>query len=183
MVLLVHGRQGISEGRGYKFIEIDVGADRQAYEEMKQLSRLRLTFRRLSRVKRCWRISIPISWRNSEEASDRTVMLFPLFLILGVAVLSVALRSFQNPFSQKAGAVGILVASYLLVYFLTNSHVWGAVAAASWFFLPWVEILTRIRALRLPKEKQLRPKSAPSTDTFPNLMKLRAKLKTKVLLT
>ena len=39
-------------------------------------------------------------------------MLFPLFLILGVAVLSVALRSFQNAFSQKAGAVGILVASY-----------------------------------------------------------------------
>ena len=56
-------------------------------------------------------------------------MLFPLFLILGVAVLSVALRSFQNPFSQKAGAVGILAASYLLVYFLTNSHIWGAVAA------------------------------------------------------
>jgi len=96
-------------------------------------------------------------------------MLFPLFLILGVAVLSVALRSFQNPFSQKAGAVGILVASFLLVYFLTNSYLWGAVAAASWFFLPWVEILTRIRTLRLPKEKQLRPKSAPSADTFPNL--------------
>ncbi|HXX43063.1 MAG TPA: hypothetical protein VEI58_12455 [Chthoniobacterales bacterium] len=96
-------------------------------------------------------------------------MLFPLFLILGVAVLSVALRSFQNAFSQKAGAIGILVASYLLVYFLTNSHIWGAVAAASWFFLPWVEILTRIRTLRLPKEKQLRPKSAPSVDTFPNL--------------
>lgn len=96
-------------------------------------------------------------------------MLFPLFLILGVAVLSVALRSFQNPVSQKAGALGILVASFLLVYFLTNSYIWGAVAAASWFFLPWVEILTRIRTLRLPKEKQLRPKSAPSTDTFPNL--------------
>jgi hypothetical protein len=96
-------------------------------------------------------------------------MLFPLFLIVGVAVLSVALRSFQNPVSQKSGAVGILVASYLLVYFLTNSHIWAAVAAASWFFLPWVEILTRIRTLRLPKEKQLRPKSAPSSDTFPNL--------------
>jgi glutaredoxin 3 len=26
------------EGRGYKFIEIDVGQDRDAYEEMKQLS-------------------------------------------------------------------------------------------------------------------------------------------------
>jgi hypothetical protein len=96
-------------------------------------------------------------------------MLFPLFLILGVAVLSVALRSFQSAFSQKAGALGILVASYLLVYFVTKSHVLGALAAASWFFLPWVEILTRIRTLRLPKEKQLRPKSAPSPDTFPNL--------------
>ncbi len=96
-------------------------------------------------------------------------MLFPLFLILGVAVLSLALRSFQSAFSQKAGAVGILLASYLLVYFITNSHVLGAVAAASWFFLPWVEILTRIRTLRLPREKQLRPKNAPSADTFPNL--------------
>lgn len=96
-------------------------------------------------------------------------MLFPLFLILGVAVLSVALRSFQSAFSQKAGALGILVASYLLVYFLTKNHLLGALAAASWFFLPWVEILTRIRTLRLPQEKQLRPKSAPSTDTFPNL--------------
>jgi hypothetical protein len=96
-------------------------------------------------------------------------MLFPLFLILGVAVLSVALRSFQSAFSQKAGALGILLASYLLVYFITNSHVLGALAAASWFFLPWVEILTRIRTLRLPKEKQLRPKSEPSPDTFPNL--------------
>src|ERR1700730_10092333 len=96
-------------------------------------------------------------------------MLFPLFLILGIAVLSVALRSFQSAFSQKAGALGILLASYLLVSFITNSHVLGALAAASWFFLPWVEILTRIRTLRLPKEKQLRPKSAPSPDTFPNL--------------
>jgi len=96
-------------------------------------------------------------------------MLFPLFLILGIAVLSVALRSFQSAFSQKAGALGILLASYLLVYFVTKSHVLGALAAGSWFFLPWVEILTRIRTLRLPKEKQLRPKSAPSADTFPNL--------------
>jgi hypothetical protein len=96
-------------------------------------------------------------------------MLFQLFLILGVAILSVALRSFQSSFSQKAGAIGILVATYLLVYFVTKSHILGAVAAAAWFFLPWVEILTRIRTLRLPREKRLRPKNAPSTDIFPNL--------------
>ena len=96
-------------------------------------------------------------------------MLFNLFLTLGVAVLSVALRSFQSSFSQKAGAIGILVVSYLAIYFLTGSAILGGIAAAGWFFLPWVEILTRIRALRLPKEKQLRPKSPPSSDTFPSL--------------
>src|SRR2546427_12052550 len=96
-------------------------------------------------------------------------MLFKLFILLGAGVLAVALRSFQSSFSQKAGAVAILVVSYLLVYFATDSHVLGAVAAAAWFFLPWLEILSRIRTLRLPKEKQLRPKSPPSSDTFPTL--------------
>ena len=96
-------------------------------------------------------------------------MLFGLFLTLGVAVLSVALRSFQSSFAQKTGALGILVSSYLAVYFLTGSWLLGLAAAASWLFLPWLEILTRIRSLRLPKEKQLRPKNPPSADIFPTL--------------
>ena len=65
-------------------------------------------------------------------------MLFNLFLTLGVAVLSIALRSFQSSFAQKAGAIGILVVSYLAIYFITRSQILGTVAAASWFFLPWV---------------------------------------------
>ena len=48
-------------------------------------------------------------------------MLFGLFLTLGVAVLSIALRSFQNSYSQRAGALGILVASFLAIYFITGS--------------------------------------------------------------
>ena len=52
-------------------------------------------------------------------------MLFGLFLTLGVAVLSVALRSFQSSFSQKAGALGILISSYLAIYFITSSWVLG----------------------------------------------------------
>src|SRR5207237_4508901 len=96
-------------------------------------------------------------------------MLFGLLLTLGVGVLSVALRSYQTSFAQKAGALGILVASFLAVYFITGSMAWGIAGAASWLFLPWLEILTRIRTLRLPKEKQLRPKSPPSSDTFPTL--------------
>ena len=96
-------------------------------------------------------------------------MLFGFFLTIGVAALSVALRSFQSSFSQKAGAAGILTASYLAVYFITGSIALGILGGLSWLFLPWLEILTRIRALRLPKEKQLRPKSPPSHDTFPTL--------------
>jgi hypothetical protein len=94
-------------------------------------------------------------------------MLFDLLLTLGIAVLSVALRSYQTSFAQKAGAIGILTASFLAVYFATGSLWWGAVGALSWLFLPWLEILTRIRALRLPKEKALRPKRPPSPDVFP----------------
>jgi hypothetical protein len=99
-------------------------------------------------------------------------MLFGVFLTLGVAVLSIGLRSFHNTYLQKAGALGILVATYLAVYFVTGSWIWGAAAAVGWLFLPWLEILTRIRALRLPKEKQLRPKSPPSFDTFPALSEI-----------
>ena len=90
-------------------------------------------------------------------------------MVLGVAVLSVALRSFQTPFSQKAGALGILVSTFLAVYFASGKWVIGLIGALAWLFLPWLEILTRIRVLRLPREKSLRPKSPPSSEIFPTL--------------
>jgi hypothetical protein len=99
-------------------------------------------------------------------------MFFGILLILGVAVLSVGLRTFQNSYAQKAGALGFLTATFLVVYFITGSWVWGLAGASGLLFLPWLEILTRIRALRLPKEKQLRPKSPPSADTFPTLSEI-----------
>src|SRR3954468_10379585 len=96
-------------------------------------------------------------------------MLFGLLLTLGVAVLSVALRSYQTSLAQKAGALGILVATFLFVYFATGSWIWGTIGALAWLFLPWLEILTRIRVLRLPKEKSLRSKTPPSSNLFPAL--------------
>src|SRR5436309_14661387 len=99
-------------------------------------------------------------------------MLFGLLLTLGVAVFSVGLRTFHNSYAQKAGALGILAATFLAVYFATDKWLWGLVAALGWLFLPWFEILTRIRALRIPKEKQLRPKSPPSSDSFPALSEI-----------
>src|SRR5436309_8620752 len=91
-------------------------------------------------------------------------MLFGLFLTLGVAVRSVALRSYQTSLAQKLGALGILIASFLAVYFITGNAGWGVAGAATWLFPPWLEILTRIRTFRLPKEKRLRPQSPPSTQ-------------------
>ncbi|MBA3273186.1 MAG: hypothetical protein H0T11_04845 [Chthoniobacterales bacterium] len=96
-------------------------------------------------------------------------MLFRLFLTLGVAVLSVALRSYQTSLAQKAGAFGILLATFLAIYFASGNWVLGVAGAMTWLLLPWLEILTRIRVLRLPKEKALRPKSPPSSEVFPTL--------------
>src|SRR5712675_57812 len=96
-------------------------------------------------------------------------MLFGLFITLGVAALSVALRSYQSSISQKVGALGILTASFLAIYFITGSWILGLLSALSWLFLPWLEILTRIRTLRLPREKTLRPKNPPSNSLFPAL--------------
>src|SRR5437867_4477519 len=57
-------------------------------------------------------------------------MLFGLLLTLGVAVLSVALRSYQTTFAQKLGALGVLIASFLAVYFITGNAAWGVAQAA-----------------------------------------------------
>src|SRR5947207_9350021 len=99
-------------------------------------------------------------------------MLFGDSLTPAVVPLRVGLRSFPNSYGQQAVALGLLAATFLALYFVTASWIWGFAAAMGWLFLPWLEILTRIRALRLPKEKQLRPKSPPSSDTFPALSEI-----------
>ena len=92
-----------------------------------------------------------------------------VLLILGIATLSMALRTFDHVVLHKLGAVGILSTSFLVGYFLTGSVLVGMVCSASWLFLPWLEILTRIRKLRLPLEKNLRHKGPPSSELFPAL--------------
>jgi len=62
----------------------------------------------------------------------------------------------------------MLIASGLCFYFLTNSIWWGIGAAAAWFFLPWVELLTRIRKMRMPLDNKLQQKFSTNTSVFPN---------------
>lgn len=99
-------------------------------------------------------------------------MLFSLLLILGAAILSFALRSFHHPVPHKLGSLTILTTSFLIGWLLTGYISVGIACVLSWFLLPWLEILTRIRKLRLPLEKNLRQKSPPSRELFPSLGEL-----------
>ncbi|MEI6349608.1 MAG: hypothetical protein WCP06_00710 [Verrucomicrobiota bacterium] len=89
--------------------------------------------------------------------------------VLGFAVLSIALRSFAHPLIHKLGTFCILGTSFLVGYLFTGYWEVGALCAASWLLLPWLEILTRVRQIRLPLQKALRHRSPPSQDVFPSL--------------
>lgn len=99
-------------------------------------------------------------------------MISHLLLVLGVAALSAALRSLQHPLLFRLGTLGILVTSFLAGWLLGGSVWLGAALAVSWLFLPWLEILTRIRRLRLPMDRTLAPCRPPNRHTFPNFSDL-----------
>lgn len=95
--------------------------------------------------------------------------MFQLLIVLGVIVLAVGLRTFSHPILRKSGAVAVLLATYLAAYFVSDSHVAGIAGVLMWFLLPWVELLTRIRKLRLPLRKSLHHQSPPNSQRFPHL--------------
>lgn len=99
-------------------------------------------------------------------------MLFHFLIILGCALLCAGLRSFPNFVAQKLATLGILATSFLTGWLLTGHWTVGLFCALSWLLLPWLEILTRVRRLTLPVEKNLRRKSPPRADVFPALGEL-----------
>jgi len=94
------------------------------------------------------------------------------FIVVGVIVLGFGLRSYHHPFPRKLGALAVLAATYLAAYFITGSHAAGVGAVLGWFLLPWVELLTRIRKLRLPLQKALEKQAPPNAHQFPHLEEL-----------
>lgn len=99
-----------------------------------------------------------------------------LFLVLGVVALSIALRTFDQPLLRRLGAVGVLAASFLALYLPTGSILAGLAGVATWFLLPWVELLTRIRRLRMPLSKSLEKQPPPGSGRFPDLGGLTAEI-------
>ena len=96
-------------------------------------------------------------------------MLSQIALVAGLIVLAVALRHCRNFGVRKFGALIFLGASFFALYFIFDrSLAAGLCGAAGWFFLPWIELLTRIRRLRLPLENRLRFRVPPSDSFFPH---------------
>ncbi len=95
-------------------------------------------------------------------------MLSTVFLIVGLAILGFACRSFQKTLIRKMGLLAFMGASFVLFQELSGSWVVGCLGIALWFCLPWIELLTRVRQMDLPIEKPLR-RRIPPEDTYPFL--------------
>ena len=105
-------------------------------------------------------------------------MISKLCVVAAVGVLSVALRSFQNQAFFRIGTLGFIATSFLAGWLLGGSMVLGAVFASTWFLLPWLEILTRVRRLRLPLDRQLEKCPPPPSSKFPDFSTLSDEMET-----
>lgn len=89
-------------------------------------------------------------------------------VVVGLVVLAIGLRSSRTGVVRKLGALTFLVASYVLVVLVTG-HWWaGVFGVVPWFLLPWIELLTRIRRLRLPAKNHLSHRQHPDPAFFPH---------------
>lgn len=83
--------------------------------------------------------------------------------------MGIGLRTFTHPLVHRLGSLCILGTSFLVGYFLTGRWQVGAICAGSWLLMPWLEILLRVRQLRMPAKNTLRHRRAPSRELFPAL--------------
>jgi hypothetical protein len=96
-------------------------------------------------------------------------MFSSLLLVLGVAVLGIGLRTFRHPICQRFSVVCLLFTTFLIGYLPTGSWPVGVILVAFWILLPWVEIIGRVRKLRLPMERIFSESAPPRDELFPFL--------------
>lgn len=89
-------------------------------------------------------------------------------IVIGLVILAVALRSSRTNLLRKLGALVLLGASFCLFYFTTGSFAGGLFGVLLWIFLPWIELLTRIRRMRFPLNNRLVHLEVPNPSFFPN---------------
>lgn len=92
-----------------------------------------------------------------------------LLLVLGLLVLTGAFFHFAHPLMRRLGLLTGAVTVFAAGYLLSGSLWVGAGCVGAVLLLPWIEILLRIRKLRLPLRKPLRQATPPSQEMFPDL--------------
>ncbi|MBK1832450.1 hypothetical protein [Roseibacillus ishigakijimensis] len=95
-------------------------------------------------------------------------MVRELLIVVALILFAIAFRACRRNWSRKLGSFFFLAATFCAFYFLSNRWWVGLLGVAGLFLLPWIELLTRIRKMRLPRENRLQSLSAPSDELFPN---------------
>jgi len=62
----------------------------------------------------------------------------------------------------------LLIASFFLFFFVCGGVIWGLLGVLLWFCLPWIDLLTRMRKLRMPLQNRLDYPKPPKDSLFPN---------------
>ena len=84
-------------------------------------------------------------------------------------VFTAACFQFAHPLMRRLGLLSFAATVFAAGYLLSG-NIWGGLGGiALLLMVPWVEILLRIRKLRLPLRKQLRQSTPPAREMFPDL--------------
>lgn len=96
--------------------------------------------------------------------------MFETLLVVGTLFFAAACRTSASTPLRKLGALAVLAATFMAGYFIGGqSVIGGCIATLLWIMLPLLDLLTRIRGMRLPLDKKLRHRYPPTPDTFPHL--------------
>ncbi len=95
--------------------------------------------------------------------------MFEFLVVAALVVLAMACRTTQSRVLNKVGLLAVFAATYLIGYWLTGSHVAGVAALSLWVLLPWVEIVGRVRKLRIPLQSVMKHRFPPNEEEFPDL--------------
>lgn len=106
--------------------------------------------------------------QTSPPSGLRILIMYEFLTIIGILLVAMALRSCRRRIFRKVGALIYLLSSGLVTYFLTDGNIPLSIASVFiWFFLPWLELLSRVRKMRLPIENRLSEQRRPHLEQFP----------------
>lgn len=90
-------------------------------------------------------------------------------IVIAGFLMAMGLRSYSYRFLRVAGSLLALTTTFLAGYFIGGHYGFGIGAMLAWMILPWIEILTHVRKVRLPLDRTLEGRFAPPRQNFPEL--------------